>query len=246
MEESTDGFALAPEQQDTASLLERLRGRAIADRYIDFSRLAASATGLRVSRPLAAHALRELESMLRRSLEAPMDAKAVPTAQESDRLKRAIETLQGLGYEEGAVDNAVAELAPRHNHATQIRLIADRLGLAPDGDIATAWVSLRDTFGRAHERSFHRTLAVDDEFRADYQRPFELVLRGLVTALQTRYTAFMQRVEALAGMSDRARAVALFEREIPGALPLQWHFFQSISSPGWLPHLLKRNLISEP
>jgi hypothetical protein len=39
-------------------------------------------------------------------------------------------------------------------------------------------------------------------------------------------------VEQLAGTSDRPRAVALFEREIPGALPLHRHFFQSISSPG--------------
>src|SRR5438552_2729334 len=86
-----DGFALSPEQQDTASLLERLLGRVIADRYIDFSRLAASATGLRVSRPMAAHALRELESMLRRSLEAPMDAKAIPSQAQSDQLQRATE-----------------------------------------------------------------------------------------------------------------------------------------------------------
>jgi hypothetical protein len=169
MEELNDGFVLSPEQQDTASLLERLLGRAIADRYIDFSRLAASATGLRVSRPMAAHALRELESMLRRSLEAPMDAKKMPSEAQSDQLLRATEALRRLGYEENVVENAVAELAPRHNHATQIRLIAERLGLAPDGDIATAWISLRDIFGRAHERSFHRTLAVDDQFRADYQ-----------------------------------------------------------------------------
>jgi hypothetical protein len=246
MEEPTDNIVLSAEQQDTAVLLERLLGRAIADRYIDFSRLAASATGLRVSRPLAAHALRELESMLRRSLEVPMHAKELPTEAQSGQLKRAVQALQALGFEDTLIENAVDELVPRHSHVTQIKLIAERLGLAPDGDIATAWISLRDTVGRAHERSFHRTLAVDDGFRADYQRPFELVLGGIVTALQKRYTALMQRVEALAGMSDHARAVALFEREIPGALPLQWHFFQSITSPAWLPHLLKRNLISEP
>lgn len=32
--------ALTPEQQDTANLLERVLGRAIADRYVDFCRLA--------------------------------------------------------------------------------------------------------------------------------------------------------------------------------------------------------------
>jgi hypothetical protein len=175
-----------------------------------------------------------------------MGARALPSEQESDQLKRASEALRGLGYEDSVVDKAVAELAPRHSHATQIRLIAERLGLAPNGDIATAWVALRDTFDRAHERSFHRTLTVDDEFRTEYQRPFEFVLRGIVTALQNRYTALMRRVEMLAAMNEQGRAVALFEREIPGALPLQWHFFQSITSAAWLPHLLGRNLISEP
>jgi hypothetical protein len=62
MDESPDSFALSPEQQDTAALLQRLFGRVIVDRYTDFLRLAGSTTGLRVSCPLAAHALRELES----------------------------------------------------------------------------------------------------------------------------------------------------------------------------------------
>jgi hypothetical protein len=41
-------------------------------------------------------------------------------------------------------------------------------------------------------------------------------------------------------------AVRLYEREIPGALPLQWHFFQAIQDSQWLPHLLERKLAGEP
>jgi hypothetical protein len=40
MEESANTFDLTTEQQHTASLLDRLLGKAIADRYVDFCRLA--------------------------------------------------------------------------------------------------------------------------------------------------------------------------------------------------------------
>lgn len=226
------------------ALLDRLFGRAIANRYTDFCQLAASATDLRVTRPLAAHALRELESMLRSSLEVPMDAKARPA---KDEQRAEAETaLRALHYDAAAIQRALGALAPRLNHAFQIRLIAERLGLAAESDVVRAWVSLCEMFGKAHERSFHRSLEVDDEFRRTFQQPFELVLRSVVVALQKRYSALMQRVEQIAAMSDYSGAVRLYEREIPGALPLQWHFFQTIESAGWLPHILERGLTDEP
>jgi len=52
-----------------------------------------------------------------------------------------------------------------------------------ESDVVRAWVSLCEMFGKAHERSFHRSLAVDDEFRQTFQQPFELVLRSVVVAL---------------------------------------------------------------
>lgn len=244
MEIELKGFALTPEQTDTAAFLDRLFGTAIANRYKDFCQLAASATDLRVTRPLAAHALRELESMLRSSLEVPMDAKAQPAKDEQRTEAEAV--LKGLRYDDAAIQRALGALAPRLNHASQIRLIAERLGLASESDVVRAWVSLCEMFGKAHERSFHRSLQVDDEFRQTFQQPFELVLRSIVVTLQKRYSALMQRVEQIAAMSDHSRAVRIYEREIPGALPLQWHFFQAIESAQWLPHLLERNLTDEP
>ena len=246
MEDTNDNFGLTPEQQDTAALLERLLGRAIANRYVDFSRLAASATGLRVSRPMAAHALRELESMIRSSLEVPMDAKATLSDEDEKKAELGIKALRGLGYDDETLRRAKDALAPRHNHANQIKLIVQRLGLSPEGDIATAWVSLCRTVGRAHERYYHRDQPVDREFLEAFQKPFELVLRSIVVALPKRYAALTQRVEALAAMPDYAKAAKLFRNEIPGALPLQWHFYQIIGSPRWLPHLLKQQLIAEP
>jgi len=66
---------LTEEQQHTASLLTRLLGNAIADRYIDFCRIAAGRVDLKVPFPLAAHAVRELEGTLRNVLATPMDAR---------------------------------------------------------------------------------------------------------------------------------------------------------------------------
>lgn len=243
---SDTGFALSADQQGTADLLERLFGRTIANRYLDFNRLAAGATHLRVSKPLAAHAIRELESMIRTALEVPMDARAPVSATDTKRSDDAASALKKLGYDDNAVQRALKVLEPRLNHTTQIKKIAERLGLAANGDIALAWVSLCNTFGRAHERSFHHSLAVDDEFRDAFQKPFEMVIRGIATALQGRYSILMQRVETIAAMTDIGHAVALYASEIPGALPLQWHFFQNIESANWLPHLKRKGLIGEP
>jgi len=51
MEQLLNTYDLSGEQQNTAALLERLLGRAIANRYVDFCRLAAGAFALHVSRP---------------------------------------------------------------------------------------------------------------------------------------------------------------------------------------------------
>ena len=237
---------LTHEQQDTANLLERVLGRAIADRYVDFCRLASGAFDLRVSRPVAAHALRELDSMLRDALAVPMEVKAVESSIDPERLVRARAALEGLGFEGAAAEKAVAALKPRVNHANAIRQISARLGLAADGDIAKAWIALTTTFGKAHERSFHRSLAVDDEFRHAFQRPFEMVIRAVALALQRRYSALTGRVEEIAAMTDKGHAVSLFASEIPGAMPLQWHFYERLQTADWLPHLVRQNLTAAP
>jgi hypothetical protein len=120
MDEPVNTFDLPPEQQDTATLLRRLLGKAIADRYTDFCRLAAGAFALRVSRPMAAHALRELESMLRQVLEVPMEARAYEGLIDRERREEAGKALTALGFEDGAIQRATDALKPRLNHKTQI------------------------------------------------------------------------------------------------------------------------------
>jgi hypothetical protein len=246
MEKPVNTFDLSPEQQDTAALLDRLLGMAIADRYVDFCRLAAGAFALKVSRPVAAHALRELDSTLRHVLEVPMEAKALELPENADKLDEAQKQLSVIGFDEAAIQRATKALLPRLTHKTQIRKIVERLGLDPDGDVAKQWASLCDNFGTAHQRSFHRSLEVDEEFRAQYQRPFDTVIRSVAVALQGRYAVLMRRVEELAATPNRTQAVAAFASEIPGALPLQWHFFKALKSGDWLPHLAKKGLLGEP
>src|SRR5258706_12585881 len=144
-------FMLSPEQQDTGALLERLLGTAMAERYVDFLKLTAEATGLRATIPLAGHALREMESTIRVTLGASMDAEA---EQEEDRARaeKVAEALRPLGYPQDDIDRAVKSLQPKVSHAAQIRKIAEHLGLAPDGDIANAWVTLSRTADQAHKR----------------------------------------------------------------------------------------------
>jgi hypothetical protein len=155
MEGLVNAFDLSPEQRDTASLLRRLLGKAITDRYVDFCRLAGGAFAINVSRPLAAHALRELDSMLRHVLEVPMEAKAPEQAEDAGKLNEARKQLSALGFDDASVQRVLNGLKPRLTHKEQIRKIVACLGLDPAGDIANKWTSLSDSFGKAHQRSFH-------------------------------------------------------------------------------------------
>src|SRR5262249_26040207 len=118
MEEPINTFALKPEQQDTASLLDRLLGKAVANRYVDFCRLASGGLALNTSRPVAAHALRELESMLRHVLEVPMEARTPEPDNLARQLEDARRELTSMGFDEAAVQRATNGLKPRLTHKT--------------------------------------------------------------------------------------------------------------------------------
>lgn len=247
MEEPTKPFDFSPEQRDTASLARRLLGPQIADRYVDFCRLAAGECSLRVSSPMAGHALRELESIVRQTLAAPMEATFTPSPEALAKLEEARRQLDALGFSKVQVDDAIAKgLGPRLSHAEQIDVIVKRLGLAVDSDIARAWKKLTGAHGKAHGRAFYSTLTVDEGFRQDWQIPLDTVMRGLMIALQGRYAAFMRRIEELVAAPNPAKAAKNFSKEIPAALPLLWHFFNRLQSPAWLPHLARLNLLAAP
>ncbi len=243
---ATKPFALSREQDDTAALLERLLGPAISERYVDFLKLASGKTDLAVTIPLAGHALREIESSIRTILAATMEFELANDPAARDIADRLAKAKRAFDLPEEVISAGLNALKPKDSHTTQIRKIAERLGLDPQGDIAIAWIRLSKAAEQAHERSFHRALRVDDEFRQQFQAPFEVVVRGLAIALEPRFSAMTARAEELAAMTPVSRAAKLFAKEMPGSLPLQWHFYQVLRDPAWIAPLIDRGLVAAP
>ncbi len=236
---------LSAEQADTDRLLRQLLGTAIADRYADFCRLASGTLPLTVSRPLAGHALRELDSLVRHVLAVPMEAQAIDDDEQTKLRHKARRMLKKMGFSDGAVQHAGEALKPKISHRTQIEKIVVRLGLAPDSDVAKLWIELNDAHGRVHERSFHERLEVDEAFRRQYARRFDTVIRALAVQLQGRYAALMRRAKEIAATAP-AEGIKLFVSEIPGAIQLHGYFYDNLPSDDWLPVLEKAGLLKEP
>ncbi len=89
-EDTEDSYAVSAEQADTDRALRQLFGTAIANRYVDFCRLCSGRLPLKVSRPLAGHALRELDSLIRGVLAASMDALAQEDEQQAKKRAEAL------------------------------------------------------------------------------------------------------------------------------------------------------------
>ena len=244
-EDNADPSGLSAEQADTDRLLRQLLGTAIADRYADFCRLASGTLPLMVSRPLAGHALRELDLLVRHVLAVPMETQAVDNDEQAKLRRKARRMLKKMGFPDGAVQQAGEALKPTISHRTQIEKIVVRLGLAPDSDLAKLWIELNDAHGRVHERSFHERLEVDEAFRAQYAKRFDTVIRALAVQLQGRYAALMRRAKEIAAMPP-AEGIKLFVSEIPGAIQLHGYFYESLPSDDWLPFLEKAGLLKEP
>ncbi len=243
---SDEGGNLTSEQQDTAKLLEELLGKSVADRYVDFCKLSAGSLGLRVSLPMAAHALREMDSIFRETMEEFAGVNPGPGEGELKKQAEAAEALRKIGYDEDAIKRAVARLQPPDSHKGAIRKVVAWLGLAEDGDIAKNWLAVSRADSKAHERKFTRKLRVDEEYREQWARPFDMVIRGVAAALQTKFAALIVRAGNLAGMTDPAAALSAFEKQNIGAMTVQWHFYRNIEGPGWLPELINRGLVAEP
>ena len=128
VENNADPSGLSAEQADTDRLLRRLLGTAIADRYGDFCRLASGRLPLAVSRPLAGHAMRELDSLIRHVLAVPMDARAVDDPEQTKQRADARKALIEMGFDEAAAQRAEAALKPRLSHKHKLENLSRGLG----------------------------------------------------------------------------------------------------------------------
>jgi hypothetical protein len=77
-----------------------------------------------VSRPLAGHALRELDSLIRSVLTVPLDARAADTDQQKALRREARRTLKKMGFDDAAVRRAGDELGPRYSHRVHIERLS--------------------------------------------------------------------------------------------------------------------------
>jgi hypothetical protein len=157
MDEPAKRPDLSQEQQNTAALIQQLLGKSMAVRDVDFCRLASGALPLRVSIPVAAHALRELESILRQTLAGPMEIAVDATPDDLAKVEDARANLRTIGFSDDAINRAAKELQPRLSHKAQIQAIVTRLGLAADGDIARAWITI---FASSRPGAWSRPLSV--------------------------------------------------------------------------------------
>ncbi|WP_429818438.1 hypothetical protein [Ensifer sp. B1-9] len=205
---------MSEEQRHTTSLLQRLLGKRTAGRYVDFCRLAAGTPPLRVSVPLAGHAMREIDALLRQLLATPADLTVAASPQTKDRLEQAGAALRALGFNQQAAGRAAKALIPNLSHREQIERICATLGLTPDGDVARSWKSVMAAHAKAHYgRELHQSLEVDAKFRAEWQAPFDTAVGGQMVALQGKYTAYILRLDQLLAMPDRKAAVEAFTRD---------------------------------
>ena len=127
-DDQPDVSSLSAEQADSHRLILQLLGTAVADRYVDFCRLASGTLPLIVSRPLAGHALRELDSLVRHVLATPMEARAADNPDEARRRRDARTRLKELSFDEPALQRAEKALKPTFSHKRQIQQIVTRLG----------------------------------------------------------------------------------------------------------------------
>jgi hypothetical protein len=236
----------ARQSEDTTKLLEEPLGETVADRFVDFCKLSAGLLGLRVSSLITAHALREMGSILRETLEDFAGVSQEPSGAELAEQNEAAEALRKLGHDEDAIARCVSRLQPQDSHKAAIKKIVAWLGLVEDSDIAKSWLAIIRADEKAHERKFNRNLRVDNDFREQWAQPFDTVIRGVAAALQTRYAAPIVRAGRLARKQETAAALSAFEKQSVGAITVQCHFYRSIEGPAWLPGLISRGLVAEP
>lgn len=234
---------LTPRQRETQKLIHRTLGDAMAQRYEDWCDVVGGAVRLRVPGPVIGHLAREFESMLRAALKTPFEVEAQLPQDVQDKLDAAQGTLEGLGYDETKVRNAVAKLRP-DTHSDEIDAICQRIGLPADGEVNHAWKDLQGQAGRAHWRSYWELSSVEAHAAAIGR--FELVMREVLVALERRYDAFFQQIDRLCTATNAHRAAKTFAKDIPLSPILQHRFYTGApASAQWITAMRARKLFTD-
>jgi hypothetical protein len=219
-------------------------GEEFAARYEDFCFLIGPDTGLKVDIPLATHAMREMESMLRSSF-LPMAAVPGPSDEETAQVAAAEKALAQLRIPSDRVTNALRQLSPT-TQRTQIVAILKVLGIEENGDVAKAWMKFARVQAKwTHGRSWRERLKIGEEFQNEVVLPFKTALMGLTERFERNYRSLMSRVDALAASQNRLDAVESLAKDIPYSMAVQRRFFEMVAGDGWLVALTSKGFYAD-
>ncbi|TAL01557.1 MAG: hypothetical protein EPO08_09885 [Rhodospirillaceae bacterium] len=223
---------MTPEQIETKKLLTRTLGQEFATRYEDLCTLSTPLASLQIDLPLATHAMREMESMLRGIL--PKSGLPELTAETKGKLEQAKRQLLDLKFDSQRVHDAVKRLYENTQRA-QINGVLRALDIDQESDTAKAWLAFgKQQAGLAHKRSWRKRLKLDSDFSSETIFPFLSVIRGVALAFEAKYPSFIARVDELALGQDKDAAIAEFAEKIPHSPAVESRFFSRIEPSGWL------------
>lgn len=234
---------LTDEQRSTQGLIERTLGPVMAQRYADLCDVVSRSIDLRVPAPVVSHMAREFESMLRDALTTPFDVGDHLSDAEKEQLAAAGQALTDLGFRREKIELAQAKLKPG-THKLQIDAICRRIGLPVGGDVNVAWRNLGGQAGRAHGRSYWKSLPIATH--AEGTKGFDFVVSEVAKALERQYGAFIGQIDGLFRAAEPGQAVKTFADEIPLSRTLQLRFYRRAPvEPRWITALQQQHLFDD-
>ena len=191
--------------------------------YLDACQIMSRPDKLESSTHLVGHLVREIESALRDSLETFAFRQHV--AQESDH---------SMG------------------HASEIRRVAQGLGLESNDPALTAWLKLADRSYEfaphhvAHRDALARPRPVTRDF-LEWWEQIQSILLAVLSGLKDRFLEPLREIDRLLEIAQPAAKDAAFLRNnIPNNAIFLGHFFDKCKSPAWLIHLEKAGFFKTP
>lgn len=176
----------------------------------------------------AGHLLRELESALRDALEPITQHRAV-----------ALKLTQAKN--------------PNADHPSQpdeIGVILSVFGVSETEGIGADWLDIATGEVRphkvAHRRQFNRPSPLDQDFVELWKR-FESVLDVILEQFESRYVDLYGPIDALLAKPEPSSAdLDYLGKHLPNNPVIRFHFFETLSDPGWLKPLQQRRYFRDP
>jgi hypothetical protein len=248
------------DQLRLAESLERLGMNAAASFYRDGCRIMADPEGLETISHLVSHALRETESIVRKSMIAFLGAPPQKSLYEDEatRLLARIKKSPRSRFSKRVLHMArtADERTRKGTHLAEIEWIVQKTGAS--SDLARSWMRLtgftRDEDGRptkglhawAHRNRLDSPRPLDGDFEAVW-RQAEVFLRKVVAHLEERFDLVVVEVERLLALEAPTRTdAALLVASALRSPPALGRFFERLDNPDWIGPLLDVRFFDAP